>query len=103
MRGGKGDAEKARYWQMTIGEAARSGISIREFCGRRRLKREPVLGVAAQAEGGAPGSLPHRKSGKPSTDSSQPTTHKPYPSSGRSARFETCTPNNITLIYATKY
>jgi hypothetical protein len=34
----KGDAEKAQYWQRTISEAARSGISIREFCQRRRLR-----------------------------------------------------------------
>jgi len=35
---GKGDAEKARYWQRTISEAAQSGISIRQFCRQRRLK-----------------------------------------------------------------
>ena len=35
---GKGDAEKARYWRRTISEAARSGISIRQFCRQRRLK-----------------------------------------------------------------
>ena len=35
---GKGDARKARYWQQTLGEAVRSGLSIREFCRRRRLK-----------------------------------------------------------------
>jgi transposase len=35
---GKGDAAKAGYWQKTLGEAARSGMSIREFCRRRRLK-----------------------------------------------------------------
>lgn len=35
---GKGDAEKARYWQKTISEAVRSGMSIREFCRRRRLR-----------------------------------------------------------------
>ncbi len=35
---GKGDVEKARYWQRTISEAARSGMSIREFCRRRRLR-----------------------------------------------------------------
>ena len=35
---GKGDAEKARYWQRTISEAARSGMSIREFCRRSRLR-----------------------------------------------------------------
>jgi len=35
---GKGDAEKARYWQRAISEAAQSGISIRQFCRQRRLK-----------------------------------------------------------------
>ncbi len=34
----KGDAKKARYWQARLGEAARSGTSIREYCRRRRLK-----------------------------------------------------------------
>ena len=38
MSDGKGDAAKARYWQKVLGEAARSGMSIREFCRRRRLK-----------------------------------------------------------------
>ena len=38
MTSGKGDAEKARYWQRIIREAARSGTSIREFCRQRRLK-----------------------------------------------------------------
>ena len=35
---GKGDVEKARYWQRTISEAARSGMSIRAFCRHRRLR-----------------------------------------------------------------
>jgi hypothetical protein len=34
----KRDLEKASYWRRTIGEAARSGTSIREFCRQRRLK-----------------------------------------------------------------
>ena len=38
MNIGKGDAKKATYWQQTLGEAARSGLSVREFCRRRRLK-----------------------------------------------------------------
>jgi hypothetical protein len=38
MSSGKGDAEKARYWQKTIREAVRSGMSVREFCRQRRLK-----------------------------------------------------------------
>ena len=38
MSSGKGDREKARYWQRIIREAAQSGMSIREFCRRHRLK-----------------------------------------------------------------
>ena len=38
MSGNKHDVEKARFWQTTIREAARSGVSIREFCRRRKLK-----------------------------------------------------------------
>jgi hypothetical protein len=38
MSSGQGDSQKARYWQRTISEAARSGMSIREFCRRRRLR-----------------------------------------------------------------
>ena len=38
MGGGKADAKKARHWQGLLGEAARSGISIREFCRRKRVK-----------------------------------------------------------------
>ena len=32
------DMEKQRYWKRTIGDAVRSGMSIREFCRQRRLK-----------------------------------------------------------------
>jgi hypothetical protein len=32
------DVEKQQYWQKTIGDAARSGMSIRELCRQRRLK-----------------------------------------------------------------
>jgi hypothetical protein len=35
---GKGDAEKARYWLRTISEAARSGMSMRAFYCRWRLR-----------------------------------------------------------------
>jgi hypothetical protein len=38
MSSSKGDAEKARYWQRTISEAARSRMSIRAFCRQRRLR-----------------------------------------------------------------
>jgi hypothetical protein len=34
----KRDMEKRRFWQRTIGEATRSGVSIREFCRQHRLK-----------------------------------------------------------------
>jgi len=33
----KQDVAKARYWQETIGEAVRSGMSVREFCRLRKL------------------------------------------------------------------
>ncbi len=33
----KQDVEKARRWQNMIREAARSGLSVREFCRRRQL------------------------------------------------------------------
>jgi hypothetical protein len=33
------DAEKERYWRRVIGEAARSGVSIRQFCRDRRTER----------------------------------------------------------------
>src|SRR5216684_5212189 len=32
------NVEKHRYWQRTIGNAARSGMSIREFCRQRHVK-----------------------------------------------------------------
>ncbi len=38
MNTGKKDLEKQRYWQKVIGEAARSGMSTREFCRQRRLR-----------------------------------------------------------------
>jgi hypothetical protein len=35
--GHKPDVQKARYWEKVIHEAARSGLSTREFCRRRKL------------------------------------------------------------------
>jgi hypothetical protein len=32
------DEAKARFWQGTIREATRSGVSVREFCRRRKLE-----------------------------------------------------------------
>jgi hypothetical protein len=37
----KRDVEKARHWQSMIREAARSGLSIREFCRRRQWSVRP--------------------------------------------------------------
>jgi hypothetical protein len=38
MRGGHRDVGKERRWQQTIHDAARSGLSTREFCRRRHIK-----------------------------------------------------------------
>jgi hypothetical protein len=38
VSGNKQDVEKARFWRGAIREAARSGVSIREFCRRRQLR-----------------------------------------------------------------
>jgi hypothetical protein len=38
VSGKKQDVQKARLWQSAIREAARSGMSIREFCRRRKLR-----------------------------------------------------------------
>ncbi len=46
----KQDAEKRRFWQRMIGEAARSDISIGEICRQLRLE-EAVLLAATQAAG----------------------------------------------------
>ena len=37
MGGKKQDVEKARFWRTAIREAARSGVSVREFCRKRKL------------------------------------------------------------------
>jgi hypothetical protein len=37
-KGTRRDVEKERYWAKLIGEAARSGVSIREFCRQRQVK-----------------------------------------------------------------
>ncbi len=37
MSGNRKDMEKVRLWRTTIREAARSGVSVREFCRRRKL------------------------------------------------------------------
>jgi transposase-like protein len=38
MRMKRRDPEKERFWRSTIREALRSGMSIKEFCRRRRIK-----------------------------------------------------------------
>ena len=59
---GKGDAEKARYWQRTISEAARSGMSIREFCRQRRLKESQFYWWQRQLQGRSEGAGRRRPS-----------------------------------------
>jgi hypothetical protein len=44
----KQDVEKARRWQKIIRQAARSGLSVQEFCRRRELTISQVLLVAAE-------------------------------------------------------
>jgi len=34
----RSDVEKERYWAKVVGEAARSGLSIREYCRRHDVK-----------------------------------------------------------------
>jgi transposase-like protein len=38
MAGGQRDVGKERQWRQKIHDAARSGLSIREFCRRRHIK-----------------------------------------------------------------
>lgn len=38
MKARKQDVEKARYWRAIIHQAARSGLSNREFCRQRKLQ-----------------------------------------------------------------
>ena len=74
----KHDVEKARYWRGVIHEAARSGVSVREFCRQRKLhesqfywwqrrlkvKRPPVSTPRGTANGPASFAL---VSGEPGT------------------------------------
>ena len=62
---GKGDAEKARYWQRTISEAARSGISIRQFCRQRRLRESQFYWWQHKLRPGRRAGTTRRPSGKP--------------------------------------
>jgi hypothetical protein len=46
------DVEKQRYWQRTIGDAARSGMSIREFCRQRHVKESQFYGWQRKLKAG---------------------------------------------------
>ncbi len=63
MGSGKGDAEKARYWQRTISEAARSGMSIRAFCRQRRLRESQFYWWQRKLRAGRQGGTMPRPSG----------------------------------------
>ena len=60
---GKGDAEKARYWQRTISAAARSGMAIREFCRRRRLRESQFYWWQRRLKAGREARTMRRQSG----------------------------------------
>jgi hypothetical protein len=47
--------EKQRYWLRTIGEAARSGMSIREFCRQHRLQESRFYWWQRKLEAGRRG------------------------------------------------
>jgi len=55
MNHGKGDAAKTRYWQKTIQEAVRSGMSIGEFCRQRGLKESQFYGWQRKLKAGREG------------------------------------------------
>jgi len=59
----KDDAEKARYWQRTISEAARSGMSIRAFCRQRRLRESQFYWWQRKLRDGRQAARPPRPSG----------------------------------------
>jgi transposase len=66
----KQDADKARYWQRTIREAARSGVSIREFCRVRKLKVSQFYWWQHRwKETGHPRRPPELRPGQPGTGS----------------------------------
>ena len=44
------DVEKQRYWRRTIGDAARSGMSIFDTSSAAPREGKPVLSVATQTE-----------------------------------------------------
>jgi hypothetical protein len=52
---GKQNMEKRRYWQRTIGEAARSGMSIREFCRQGHLKESQFYWWQRKLKADGPG------------------------------------------------
>jgi hypothetical protein len=68
------EEEKERHWRKVIGEAARSGVSIRRFCQQPRVKesqfywwqRELKKGQQARAFGGG-------NTGKATKDAGQAT------------------------------
>ena len=64
MRGGKPDVGKERQWQKTIREAARSGLSIREFCRRRQVKESQFYWWQRRLNGDRRHRAPQRQNNK---------------------------------------
>lgn len=56
------DPEKERMWRSTIREAARSGMSIREFCRRRKIKESAFYWWQRKLKGPGQGRMVPRRS-----------------------------------------
>jgi len=80
MSTGKGDAEKARYWN-TINEAARGGISIRGFCHQRRLREGRFYWWQHKLRASRPWEADQLSPGeRRSAEAWCPQSYRPYPS-----------------------
>lgn len=58
------DVAKHRQWRQIIGEAARSGVSIREFCRQRHLKEPQFYWWQRRLREGAPRRMSGRRGEK---------------------------------------
>jgi hypothetical protein len=65
----RSDPEKERMWRSTIREAARSGMSIREFCRQRKIKESAFYWWQRKLKGHGQRRMVRRRSlGKGSVD-----------------------------------
>jgi hypothetical protein len=61
--GHKADPEKARLWRRVIREAARSGLSTREFCRQRKLPESRFYWWQRHLTAARPGPPPSKPAG----------------------------------------